>query len=52
MNGEKATIAKLEQLVRDAEDKRVNAGFPEDANYYAGFRDGLKRAIAVVKGRG
>ena len=53
--GTKATVAKLKELMRTADEKKAemhNRGKTEDAVYYAGVRDGINRALAVVQGRG
>jgi hypothetical protein len=45
----RANLAKLEQLVQDADKKRLDA---TSTSYWAGMRDGLRRAITVLEGRG
>lgn len=48
-------IARLRQLSWDADEKAQQAGKDEkwgNCEYYIGMRDGLKRAINVLEGRG
>jgi hypothetical protein len=46
-----ANLAKLRQLVQDADARSVQKE-PDDNGYWAGMRDGLRRAITVLEGRG
>lgn len=52
LGGERATIAKIEQLVADCQAKVDEMDEGADRAYYGGFADGLKRALNVVKGNG
>lgn len=48
-------VRRLKQIADDADQKKAelyNDGDKESAKYYAGFRDGLLRAVSVVEGRG
>lgn len=50
-----ANIARIELIARDAETKAVEfrqRGSLIDAAHYTGMRDGLLRAVSVLKGNG
>jgi hypothetical protein len=47
-----ATLVKLEQLCKDADTKSAESERRPDQAYWAAFRDGLRRAVSVVEGRG
>ena len=47
-----ANVARVQQLVLDAETKSLEATDHQAARYWQGFADGLRRTLRVLDGHG